>query len=277
MRRISRLITALSLVSLCAWVTPGATLAQSADCESIDLAVVRDHLDAAEEASAIGDRAMLAASLLSARDAVIELAEACPAPVASLAPVELGVLLPLDTFTLRHPDTLEVLEEDLLRSTERGGGAEAVTLGDSQATGELISRSLEAPMPPTAAALGIAFGSPAAVLAAVGSSDPDDPAPGSPEAALEALAAAIAEATANASSQVTSTAVESLVLPDGTRVAVLPIEFVGEDADLRAVGRFLVRDLGDGRWALAVAVAAPGSFDALADQALAVLASIQPI
>jgi len=260
---------------------------QSVDCAAPDLDRIDAEVSVARAAVMAGNRAALIAAAQSARDQLDAILAACTGgsggpsaaptigPLASVPPVTLDETLAADTFTISHPSSLRRLEADVLRSSDRGGSAEAVTLGDSEATGQFTAGPLDEPLPPTARLLSLAVGDPAAVLASIGIFDQDDATPESPAAAMTALATRLMEEGPSGPARITAGATGEVPLPDGSTGASLDLAFANAESGIAiADGRFLIRELDPGSWALSVTIVPPGELPGYAPVLAAVLASV---
>ena len=286
-RRCALALLAVS-ATMATVAAPGGVVAQSVDCDAPDLDRVHAEVAVARAAVAAGNRAALIAAVESARDQLDAILAACTGgsvepsalpsntPQDSLPPVALDETLQADTFTVDHPASLRRLDADVLRSIEREESAEAVTLGDSEATAELASGPLDAPLPPPARRLSLAVGDPAAVLASIGIFDQEDATPESPVAAMAELATLLTEEAPSGPTLITAGAPGEVLLPDGSTGASLEIAFANaESGTAIADGQFLLRGLADGSWALSVAIVPPGALPAFAPVLAAVLASVE--
>lgn len=276
-RRTMRLVGALALLALATGTLPGTVAGQEIDCDAPELGAIGARLAVAEAAALTGDRDTMLAIVDEARTALDAIVEACPGGViASIPPVELSGSLDLRTFSFRYPDALLPLESDLLRSvnSDEDRNAEAITLGDSAETGELVSSALDEPLPATARAISLAVGTPDGVLGSIGAFGRNESAPATPLLALEALAGRFTEQSEGGPVRVVPGAVTALTFADGDAGAAFDVPINDEDGLELVATRFLLRELEPGTWALVVGASPAEALDELADQALAVLDSI---
>jgi hypothetical protein len=245
-------------------VPVGGATAQSVDCDAPALERIDAEMAVARAAVVAGNRDALRAAIDSARAQLDAIAEACwsatASPAPSLPPIDLGGSTTVGGRPIAFPSDLEIVEDArLMRSVDRDGvQAEALTVADSQESGQLLSSQPEDPVPAGFRVISLAVGDPVATLAAVGSIDADDTIPNEPVAALDALVAAIEDQTDSGDIGIAFTEPDVVVFPDGVAGAAVDLRIRDTGTDETFVtGMFQLRPLPDGDWALGVAFSAP--------------------
>ncbi len=265
---------ALSVAALCAG---GAVVlgAVPIDCDAPNLDAVEAQLTIARVHGMAGDSDGVRAAIDAARAELDAIARTCwgpvPSPEPSIPIVTLGGSRTIGGRALSYPADLVELEDGLLRPVDDGGlRADVLTLGDSIAAAEVIGSDLDEPVPPGFRVISLAVGDPSAVLATVGTTDPEAETPTDPVRALGQLVEAIDV------DDIDFGDVGPFVFPDGASGAAADFTGLGEDRAVLLDGSFLVRPMPDGDWALGVALAAPGGMDRLRAELAATLLSIGP-
>lgn len=258
---------------------PAAVAQAPTSCTTPELAAIDGELLKARVAIAAGDEEMLRTTLTQARDALDALVEACwgaaASPAPSTIPVDLGATATLDGFSFGYPADLQVLETELLRPVERDGvAAGTITLGDSPASGELLSSRLTAAVPDSFRVISLAVGDPIATLASVGAFETSDSVPTSPLEAARSLGERIEQVSRDSDLPIKVQSVRAVAFPSGEEGASLVIDFTDGDGGILARGGFAIRPLPGGVWLLGVAVSSDAGFTRIGDDLGAVLASV---
>jgi hypothetical protein len=290
-------VAALFITGSLAWAVPGQAADPPMRCDTSDLDAIAMQVQIARTADEAGDRALLLAAVKLAREDLGRIAEACgpvatpvpatplpvgPAPSASAAPspsalpADLGVSATLGRYTFRRPADLIRLEEVILRPIDQAGvTSQAVTYGDSAATGDLLGHQLTAVVPDTFRVIGVAIGDPGAALASVGLFDPSQPVPPTVVGALQAVGDRAASSSADSSVPLVVHDARPMTFPGGEEGAIMTMDFTDSDGALLAQGGFAVRPLASGDWALGVGLASQSGFDRIGDELGRTLASIE--
>ncbi|MFN8620360.1 MAG: hypothetical protein U0869_06400 [Chloroflexota bacterium] len=288
-RNVARVLAgALLVAGLLGGSVPAVVSAQgSIDCRALDLAPIDEALIRARVASATSDGAGLLRELTAARDGLDAILTTCwaatppsgsPAPAgsptATTAPAA-GTAESLGAYQLLHPADLRPVQAELLHTVDVGGhAATALTLADSDASGQLLQQQLQAPVEDGFRALSISVGDPLGVLLSTGAFRTSDALPTDPAAALKDLGDRISRATVETGAPIVVTGSRDITFQDGTNGAVISVDFTTNKGDLLARGGFAIRVLPTGDWALGVAVSSDAAFAAIGDQLGSTLASV---